>query len=157
MYSRTKIAGHPVHPMLIAFPVAYYTAALVGFAVVAAGGHQFWLNLAIATSIAGAGAAVLAALPGAVDLLAGIPRRSRAKAVGLAHGTLNVTALGLFVAASVLYVGNWNGPTTDVTLGLALAAAGVAVTVAAGALGWTLVQTYHVGVSAAPGPTRSTD
>ena len=31
-------------------------------------------------------------------------------------------------------------------LGLALPAEGVAVTVAAGAFGWMLVQTYHVGV-----------
>jgi uncharacterized membrane protein len=27
MYSKIKIAGHPVHPMLIAFPVTCYTGA----------------------------------------------------------------------------------------------------------------------------------
>ncbi len=59
---------------------------------------------------------------------------------------MNVTALGLFIAAAVIYVSNWNGPPVGVTLGLALPAAGVAVTVAAGAFGWMLVQTYHVGV-----------
>ena len=89
---------------------------------------------------------VLAALPGFVDLMFGVPRRSQAKRVGLAHAALNDIALGLFIAAAVIYVGNWNGPPVDVTLGLALSAAGVAVTVVAGALGWTLVQTYHVGV-----------
>ena len=89
---------------------------------------------------------MLAALPGFVDLTFGVPRRSQAKAVGLAHGALNVTALGLFIAAAVIYGGNWNGPPVGVTLGLTLPAAGVAVTVAAGALGWMLVQTYHVGV-----------
>ena len=146
MYSKTKVGGHPVHPMLVGFPIASYTGALVGFAVYAANGHQFWLNLAIALSIAGAGSAVLAALPGFVDLTFGVPRRSQAKAVGLAHGALNVTALGLFIAAAVIYVGNWNGPPVGVTLGLALPAAGVAATVAAGAFGWMLVQTYHVGV-----------
>lgn len=146
MYSKARVAGHPVHPMLIAFPVAFYTGALVGFAIYAANSHQFWLNLAIALSIVGAGTAAIAALPGIVDLLFGIPRGSQAKTVGLAHGALNSTALGLFIAASVIYVGNWNGPPTDATLGLALSAAGVAVTVAAGALGWMLVQTYHVGI-----------
>ena len=89
---------------------------------------------------------VLAALSGFVDLMFGVPRRSQAKRVGLAHAALNDIALGLFIAAAVIYVGNWNGPPVDVTLGLALSAAGVAVTVVAGALGWTLVQTYHVGV-----------
>ena len=33
---------------MVAFPVASYPGALVGFAVYAANGHQFWLNLAIA-------------------------------------------------------------------------------------------------------------
>ena len=87
MYSKAKVGGHPVHPMLVAFPVASYTGALVGFAVYVANGHQFWLNLAIALSIAGAGSAVLAALPGFVDLTFGVPRRSQVKVVGLARGT----------------------------------------------------------------------
>jgi hypothetical protein len=34
--------------MLIAFPVTCYTGTLAGFAVYAAIGHLFWLNLAIA-------------------------------------------------------------------------------------------------------------
>jgi uncharacterized membrane protein len=45
VYSKIKIAGHPVHPMLIAFPVACYVGTLAGFAVYAANGHLFWLNL----------------------------------------------------------------------------------------------------------------
>jgi uncharacterized membrane protein len=147
MYSKFKIAGHPVHPMLVAFPVAFYTGALAGFAVYAADGHQFWLNLAIALSAAGAGGALLAALPGFVDLVFGIPRYSKAKQVGLAHGACNVVALGLFIAAAASYAGHWNGPPTGATLGLALSAAGVAITLVAGALGWTLVQTYHIGIN----------
>lgn len=110
MYSKAAIAEHPLHPMLVAFPVAYYTGSLVGFAVYVANGRQFWLNLAIALAIAGAGMAILAALPGLVDLAFGIPRGSQAKVLGLAHGTLNVTALGLFIASAVIYVGRWNGP-----------------------------------------------
>jgi uncharacterized membrane protein len=46
VYSKIKIAGHPVHPMLVAFPVAWYTGTLAGFAVYAANGHLFWLDLA---------------------------------------------------------------------------------------------------------------
>lgn len=67
VYSRIKIAGHPVHPMLVAFPVASYTGTLVGYAVYAANGHQFWLNLAIALNLIGVCAAALAVLPGLAD------------------------------------------------------------------------------------------
>ncbi|TSE00614.1 DUF2231 domain-containing protein [Skermania sp. ID1734] len=157
MYSKIAVAGHPIHPMLVAFPVAFYAASLAGFAVYAANGHQFWLNLAIAGAIAGSGSAIVAALPGMIDWLFGIPRQSQAKILGLTHGGLNVTALGLFIATAVLYVGNWNGPSADATLGLALTAAGVAVTIAAGALGWTLVQTFHVGVSLTDEQRRDED
>jgi hypothetical protein len=114
MYSKIKIAGHPVHPMLVAFPVVCYTGTLVAFAVY------------------------------------GIPRDSAAKLIGLAHATLNVAALGLFAAVLASYVSNWNGPAIGATLGIVLSAIGVAATLGAGFLGWTLVQDYHVGIQLAP-------
>jgi uncharacterized membrane protein len=150
VYSKIKIAGHPVHPMLVAFPVASYTGTLVGYAVYAANGHQFWLNLAIALNLIGVCAAALAALPGLADWAFGIPRDSAAKKVGMIHAGLNVTALGLFLAAVVSYAANWNGPSASATLGVVLSAIGLALTAAAGFFGWMLVQDYHVGVRLVP-------
>lgn len=150
MYSKVKIAGHPIHPMLVAFPVASYVGTLTAFAVYAANGHQFWLNLGIALCIVGVGGALLAAIPGLVDLLFGVPRGSAAKTTGLLHGGLNVIALGLFAAVLGVYAFNWNGPAISATTGVVLSAIGVAATLAAGFLGWTLVQTFHVGVQLAP-------
>ncbi len=146
MYSKVTIAGHPVHPMLIGYPVVCYTGTLVGFAVYAANGNQFWLNLAIALNAVGVGGALLAALPGFVDWAFGVPRGSTAKTVGLAHAALNVAALALFAISLGTYASHWNGPATGTTRGLALAAAGLACTIAAGFLGWTLVQNYHIGI-----------
>jgi uncharacterized membrane protein len=150
VYSKIKIAGHPMHPMLVAFPVACYTGTLAGFAVYAANGHLFWLNLAIALNVAGVVTAAIAALPGLVDWAFGIPADSAAKKVGLIHAGLNVTALGLFLAAVAMYAGNWNGPAVSATPGLILSALGVAATAAAGFFGWSLVQDYHVGVRLIP-------
>ncbi|WP_086561593.1 DUF2231 domain-containing protein [Streptomyces africanus] len=150
MYSKITVTGHPVHPMLVGFPIASYTGTLVGFAVYASNGQQFWLNLAIALNIAGVGTALLAALPGIADLAFGIPRRSAARTVGIAHGGLNVAALGLFGASLGVYATHWDGPATGVTPGLALSSAGLACTLAAGFLGWTLVQDYHVGIRLTP-------
>ena len=82
VYSKIKIAGHPVHPMLVAFPVASYTGTLVGFAVYAASGGQFWLNLAIALNLIGVCTAAAAALPGLADWAFGIPHGSAAKRSG---------------------------------------------------------------------------
>lgn len=150
VYSKVKIAGHPVHPMLVAFPVACYTGTLVAFAVYAANGHQFWLNLAIALNVAGVCTALLAALAGLTDWAFGIPNDSAAKKTGLIHAALNVAALGLFLAAVASYEGHWNGPAASATLGVVLSAIGVALTLAAGFFGWMLVQDYHVGVRLIP-------
>ncbi|GGJ12792.1 DUF2231 domain-containing protein [Streptomyces brasiliensis] len=154
MYSKVTVAGHPIHPMLVGFPVACYTGTLIGFAVYAANGHQFWLNLAIALNVVGVGSALVAALPGFVDWAFGIPRGSAAKTVGLGHAGLNVIALVLFAIALGVYVTHWNGPATGATLGLALAAAGLACTLAAGFLGWMLVQNYHIGIRLTPTQER---
>ncbi|MGX4688442.1 DUF2231 domain-containing protein [Streptomyces sp. JNUCC 63] len=154
MYSKATVAGHPLHPMLIGFPVAFYAGTLAGFAVYAATGHQFWLNLAIALNVVGVGSALLAALPGLVDWAFGIPRGSAAKTVGLAHAGLNVTALVLFAVSLGTHVTHWNGPATGATLGLALTSAGVACTAAAGFLGWMLVQDYHIGIRLTPAQER---
>jgi uncharacterized membrane protein len=154
MYSKITVAGHPVHPMLIGFPVASYTGTLVGFAVYASNGSQFWLNLAIALNVVGVGSALLAALPGVIDLAFGVPRGSAARNVGVAHGSLNIVALALFAIILGMYVTNWDGPATSPTLGLALSAAGVTCTVAAGFLGWMLVQDYHIGIRLTPAQER---
>jgi uncharacterized membrane protein len=114
--------------------------------VYAANGHQFWLNLAIASAIAGSAGAVVAALPGFVDAAFGIPRASKAKPTAIAHGACNVVALGLFIATALTYVSHWNGPSASATLGLALSSAGVVLTMVAGVLGSRLMQTYHVGI-----------
>lgn len=136
--------------MLVAFPVAAYTGMLAAFAVYDAVPTQFWLNMAIALNVVGGCSAVLAALPGALDWLLGIPLRSSAKIVGLFHAVFNLFALGLFLASVAFYSSSWDGPLADPTKGLALASAGVLCTLIAGALGWRLVQTFHVGVRLSP-------
>lgn len=54
MYSRVKVFGHPLHPMLIAYPVAFYTAALACYIVYSTNGNPFWFKVAVVANIAGA-------------------------------------------------------------------------------------------------------
>ena len=72
MYSKVKIAGHPIHPMIIAYPVAFYTATLVCFIVYHSNLNVFWFKVAVVANAAGVVMAVVAALPGFIDWL-GIP------------------------------------------------------------------------------------
>ena len=34
MYSKAKIMGHPVHPMLVTFPIAFYSSTLIAFIII---------------------------------------------------------------------------------------------------------------------------
>jgi uncharacterized membrane protein len=150
VYSKVKIFGHPIHPALISFPVAFYTATLVAYVIYAASSHHFWLRVAIAANVAGVVMAVVAAIPGFVDWAFGIPSGTRAKGHGLRHLILNVSALVLFAIVMFTYVGRWNGANPSAVLAIVLAAVGVVLTIGAGMFGWTLIQDDHVGVRLSP-------
>jgi uncharacterized membrane protein len=145
MYSKIKIFGHPVHPMLVAFPVALYTAAMVCFIVYNNNGDAFWFKAGLAANIAGVGMAVLAALPGFIDWL-NIPSRTKPKSTGALHLVFNVIALALFAINAFMLYDQWNAITPQLYYALPLTIAGFVSTLVAGFMGWTLVQKHHVGV-----------
>jgi uncharacterized membrane protein len=151
MESRFRLFGHPIHPMVVAYPVAFYTGTLAAYIVYGANADRFWLKLAIALNLAGVGMAVVAALPGFVDWLFAIPGRHPAKRTGLIHAGFNVIALALFAIALAVYLPKWNTGSPSADEGIILAGVGVFFTILAGFQGWTLVQDHHVGVKTAQG------
>jgi uncharacterized membrane protein len=152
-YSKVTIAGHPIHPMLIAFPVTFYTTTLIAFIVYAINGELSAWQIGLRANVAGVITAFVAALPGFIDWARGIPKGTQAKATGRNHMILNLAALALFVINLIAYRDHWHAMyamdlvvVPNAALAIVLSALGVACTLVAGALGWTLVQTHHVGV-----------
>lgn len=153
MFSKVKLLGHPVHVMIVAFPVAFYVATLVSFIVSAFSGDPFWFRLGLVANIAGVVTAAAAAVPGFIDWTA-IPSKHPAKAAGLQHLLLNLGALAVFVVNAVLHANSWNEYDPSAGLAVALAVVGVGLTLTAGYLGWELVGNYHVGVDMPSSPAR---
>lgn len=155
MYSKVKFAGHPLHPMIVAFPITFYTVSLIAFVV-----YQnwiteyFWFQLGYFCTFAGVATALVAALPGFIDWAVGIPKESAAKKRGLIHMGLNVAALLLFGFNAYQLYGNWYTPFADATNLWVVALIGVVLTAAAGYHGWELVATHKVGVSMTPEQER---
>ena len=145
MYSKVKMAGHPVHPMVVAYPVAFYTAALVCYIVYASNQDSFWFKVAVMANVAGVVMAAVAAVPGFIDWLF-IPSDSRAKKTGLFHMICNVLALVCFSIAAFTEYKKWETVNPELGLAIPLTAVGFGLTLVAGFLGWTLVQKHHVGV-----------
>ena len=146
MYSKIKIAGHPVHPMLVPFPIAFYTATLFCFIIYAFNADPFWFRAGIASNVAGVAMAIIAASMGFLDWLLGIPSGTRAKVDGIIHMSFNSVALVLFVISLGLNAGQWSAAAPVMRLAIILPLLGVVSTVSAGFFGWKLVQTHHVGV-----------
>src|SRR5687768_7321908 len=101
MESKAKLAGHPIHPMLVVFPLGLLISAVIFDIVFLSTGQTGFATVAFWNIAAGIIGGVLAAIFGLIDWVA-IPRGTRAKAVGLWHAGLNVVVLSLFGASLFL-------------------------------------------------------
>jgi len=155
--STAAVGGHPIHPMLIPFPIAFLPAALVTDIVHRQTGAEFWAVASFWLVLAGLVTGVLAAVFGVVDFMT--IRRARSRLAGWVHALGNVLALGLAVANLVLRWGpgsflRWDQvPVTVPEWGLALSAATAVVLVVTGWAGGELSYRHKVGVV---GPRHTT-
>src|SRR5688572_323089 len=106
LYKQVKIFGHPLHPMLIAFPIAFYNATLASFIAYAATGDLFWFGVGYVANIAGVITAGIAAFPGFIDLVY-LPDKSRVKTTGFFHAACNLLAFFLFFVNIFLQKDKW--------------------------------------------------
>jgi uncharacterized membrane protein len=69
MSSPASIGKHPIHPMLVAFPIGLWVFALVSDIVRLSGGAEVWSTVALYSIAGGIVGALLAAIPGFIDYL----------------------------------------------------------------------------------------
>ncbi len=142
MESKAKLLGHPVHPMLIVFPLGLLATSFVFDIIGVAGGGASFSRAAFYMIAAGIVAGLLAAVFGMVDWLA-IPPGTRAKRVGGLHGVANVVVVALFIASWGVRYGNPDAPPAPAII---LSAIAVALAAVSGWLGGELVDRLGVGV-----------
>ena len=142
MESRAKLFGHPIHPMLIVFPLGLLAMALIFDILHFAMGNGYWSEIAYWMIAAGVISGLVAAPFGLVDWLA-IPSGTRAKRIGALHGVGNLVVV-------VLYAASWwmrrAAPQDPVTVAYVLSFAGGVLALFTGWLGGELVDRLAVGV-----------
>jgi uncharacterized membrane protein len=142
MESRVKLAGHPVHPMLIVFPLGLLGAAVVFDIIYLISDNAQWTVAAHYMIGAGVIGGLASALFGWLDWL-GIPGGTRAKRIGLWHGLGNTAVLALFILSWVLRRYNpAEPPTGAIVAGLSA----IVLSVITAWLGGELVYRLGVGV-----------
>jgi len=141
--STASIAGHPIHPMLIPFPIAFFVATFVCDLVFWQTANAAWATAAIWMLGAGIVMAALAAVAGLTDVL-GEPRiRSLSTAWWHAGGNVIIVLIQLY---------NWyarytEGTAAVVPKGLVLSLIVVGILLFTGWKGWEMVYRHRVAVA----------
>lgn len=144
MESKVTIAGHPVHPMLIPFPLALWTTSFVVDIIFYFVRHPTLLIISKFMIAAGCLGAVAAAVPGFIDWLA-IGNGEVKKAANW-HARLNIAALVVFAISLVLRTSRYSDFVgRHLTIPFLLSLVGVILIVISGWLGGELVYRYGIG------------
>ena len=143
MRSKAHFRGHPLHPALVHFPLAFLIGAF-GFDLAGRGfgnptlwGVGYWLSgIGVLT-------ALLAALPGFLDYFYTVPPKSSGKRRATQHMLVNLAAVGLFAAAWLIRGGEALQPGIPVLLA---EGAGAVLLSIGGFLGGVLLTRNQIGV-----------
>jgi uncharacterized membrane protein len=143
--SKAAIFGHPLHPMLVPFPIAFLVGALASDLAFASTSDPFWARASLWLVLAGLVMGSVAAIAGLTDFLG--DARVRSHAAAWVHFGGNGLAL-LLTLWSVLH--RWADPAGSVLpLGLILSIVVAGILVVTGWLGGELSYRYRIGVAAA--------
>lgn len=146
--STASIGGHPIHPMLIPFPIAFFVATLVCDIVFWRSGNAGWFTASVWLLGAGLVMAALAAVAGLIDVL-GEPRIRALREVWW-HAGGNV--LLVLIQAWSWYTRYTEGTAAVMPKGLILSLIAVGLMLFTGWMGWQMVYRDHVAVSDLPDP-----
>jgi uncharacterized membrane protein len=94
MSSPASIKKHPVHPMLVAFPIGVWVFALVCDVVHAVSGSAIWQTVATFCVAGGIVGALLAAVPGLIDYFS--IDESEMRRLANLHLAVNLSAVVIF-------------------------------------------------------------
>ncbi|HEX2608272.1 MAG TPA: DUF2231 domain-containing protein [Flavisolibacter sp.] len=142
MKSKASIKSHPIHPILVGFPIAFFTGTLAAHVAGWYLNKPVCLEIARHLNLAGVIMAVITAIPGLIDYIYTVPPKSSGKKRAAQHGMMNTTVLILFLIAWLLR----KEETANPVILLALELAGVALMMVAGWMGGTLVHRNQIGV-----------
>lgn len=143
MRSKASFRGHPIHPMLIPFPIAFLTGALAADVVGLLLDNEDLWTAAWYLTIAGVVMALVAAVPGVIDYLHTVPPRSSGKKRATKHAIANLSAVGIFTLCWILRGGPGVAPDLAIVV---LEGVGAGLLALGGWMGGTLSFRNQIGV-----------
>jgi len=142
MKSKVTVKSHPLHPILISFPIAFFTGTAVCHLIGWILNKSELLQTAFYLNVAGIAFGLLAAVPGFIDFLYTVPPKSTAKKRAAKHGITNVMMLLCF--AITFFIRRNEGSNNFILASLEII--GLLLMIIAGWMGGTLVYRNQIGV-----------
>lgn len=142
MEARARILGHPVHQMLIVFPLGLLSTAVIFDLIHLATGGVTWSIVSYWMIAAGIIGGLCAAVFGLIDW-SKIPSGTRAHRIGILHGLGNVCVVAFFAISWWL---RRPDPANPSALAIFFLLVGGALSLVTGWLGGELVDRLGVGV-----------
>src|SRR5207237_4490207 len=146
--STASIAGHPIHPMLIPFPIAFFVATFLCDIAFWRSGNASWVTASEWLLGAGLVMAALAAVAGLIDVLG----ESRIRALREVWWHAGGNVLLVLIQAYSCYARYGEGAAAVMPKGLILSVVAICLMLFTGWMGWQMVYRDHVGVSDEPDP-----
>jgi len=143
MKAGAKLLGHPIHPMLIVFPLGLLATAVAFDIAGLVQSDYSWFGVSFWMIAAGIIGGLLAAVFGLIDWIA-IPSGTRAKSIGLLHGGTNALVVLLFIVS--WFIRNGSDAHVPTAASLVCSFFAVALALVGGWLGGELVDRLGIGV-----------
>ena len=149
MRTPASIAKHPIHPMLITLPIGLWIFSLVcDLFYLFGNGAENWSIVAYYTMAGGIVGALLAAIPGFIDLLS-LPKG--VKRIAIIHMSINLAVVALYV------INLWmRTQGAKMTTSLWLSTISIIALAFSGWLGGRMVHVHGVAVVTPPEPAENT-
>jgi len=145
MSSPASFKGHPLHPIIVPLPIGLWIFSIVSDLIFKFGyGGPVWNDVAFYTLAGGIVGALIAALPGLIDLLS--LENPKTKSIAVWHMVINLLAVVLYCVNLWLRMHRAPGD----NLPIILSAIGIVLIIISGWLGGELVYVRGVAVQQPP-------
>lgn len=146
MENTARVANHPIHPMLIPFPVGLFISSFIFDIVYASTGDLRFYQVSYYMILAGVIGGLLAAIPGLIDYFS--MRMSRdARNTATTHMILNLVIVALFVVNLFIRYDNNALAGSPRTWSLIVSIVSLLMLTYSGWLGWALIYKHGIAVS----------
>lgn len=142
MKSKVHFKSHPLHPILVSFPIAFFIGAFLCDAISFFRPNVLYWMMGNYLELAGIIFALLAAIPGIIDFFTVVPPNSSGKKRALLHGGLNILMVIIFTSIWFYRKGAFSSHVVVLSAELA----GAILLGITGWLGGTLVYRNQIGV-----------